>query len=344
MMEPRSNVEDRTVTTVSLRRLFFASALGVGLLGAAPASANDSEAAIGIGGLTLLRSEAIRLDQEDLFISREEVRVNYVFTNTTGRDIETLVAFPLPDIVHSPTTRVPDYERELNFRTLVEGRPAQLELMQRASFKGQDITERLRGLNLPLVAAGDEFAAAVNRLPEGVRRALANEELISDGGTDGRTQLWDALWIVHTAVTRRQTFPASRSIRVEHSYKPFAGGRVGGALDPNQRRTAEFREQRQRQCIDNDFIAGLDRRRASMRGGDDPGYGEVWLQYVLLSGANWAGPIRDFRLVVDKGNPRSLISFCGNGVRRLDDRRFEVRYQNFTPDRNLDILIVDFTR
>ena len=77
---------------------------------------------------------------------------------------------------------------------------------------------------------------------------------------------------------------------------------------------------------------------------DDPGYGEVWLQYVLRSGANWAGPIRDFRLVVDKGNPRSLISFCGTGVRRLDDRRFELRLQNFSPDRDLDILIVDFSR
>lgn len=337
------------MTPAALRRatLGLAAALGFAALGlpaAPPARANDSTAVIGIGGLTLTRSEAIRLDQEELFISREQVRVNYVFTNTTDRDIETLVAFPLPDIVQSPITRVPDYDRELNFRTLVDGQPTRLDLVQRASFKGRDITDRLRGLNLPLVGTGDAFTAAANALPPAARAALVAEELLLDGGTDGKNQLWDALWTVHTTVTRRQVFPASRSLRVEHSYVPFAGGRVGGALDPSQRRTPEFREQRQRQCIDDDFLAGLDRRRAQARRGDDPGYSEVWLQYVLRSGANWAGPIRDFRLVVDKGNPRSLVSFCATGVRRLDDRRFEVRYQNFTPDRDLDILIVDFER
>lgn len=336
------------MTPAALRRATLGLAAALGLLAAAPAwlpaRANDSTAAIGIGGLTLTRSEAIRLDQEELFLSREQVRVNYVFTNTTDRDIETLVAFPLPDIVHSPIDRVPDYGRELNFRTLVDGQPARLELVQRASFRGRDITARLQGLGLPLVGLGDAFAAAVNRLTPAARAPLLREELLIDGGTDGKTQLWDALWTTHTTVTRRQLFPASRSLRVEHSYVPFAGGRVGGGLNPDQRRTPEFREQRQRQCIDDAFLAGFDRRRAAMPRGDDPGYSEVWLQYVLRSGANWAGPIRDFRLVVDKGNPRSLISFCGTGVRRLDDRRFEVRYQNFTPDRDLDILIVDFSR
>jgi hypothetical protein len=332
------------MTSAPLRRVTLGLAVVLGLSAATPTLANDSTAAIGIGGLTLTRSEAIRLDQEELFISREQVRVNYVFTNTTDRDIETLVASPLPDIVHSPVNRVPDYERELNFRTVVDGQPARLELLQRASFKGQDITARLRGLGLPLVGTGDAFTAAANALAPAARAALIAEDMMLDGGTDGTNQLVDPMWTVHTTVTRRQVFPASRSIRVEHSYVPFTGGRVGGYLNPDQRRAPEFREQRQRQCIDDDFLAGFDRRRAAMPRSDDPGYGEVWLQYVLRSGANWAGPIRDFRLVVDKGNPRSLISFCGTGVRRLDDRRFELRLQNFTPDRDLDVLIVDFHR
>ena len=321
-----------------LARTLLAAALGLTL--AAPARANDSEAAIGIGGLTLLRSEAIRLDRQELFIGRDQVRVNYLFTNTTDRDIETLVAFPLPDIALSPATRAPDFAQELEFRTKIEGQPAQLQLVQRASFRGQDITARLQQMDLPLLTHADRFAAAVNRLPAEARAALLREEMLLDGGTDGRTQLWDPLWTVHTAVTRRQTFPAARSIRVEHSYRPVAGGRIGGALDPGQRRTPEFRAQRERQCIEDSFLAGLDRRRAGRHGTE--AYAEVWLQYVLRPGANWAGPIGDFRLVVDKGDPRSLVSFCGAGVRRLDDRRFELRHTNFTPEQDLDILIVDF--
>jgi hypothetical protein len=323
-----------------LRRLALVGALGLAC--AAPARGNDSQAAIGIGGLTLLRSEAIRLDRQELFISREQVRVHYVFINTSDRDIETLVAFPLPDLEQSPATRTPDFARELDFRTTVEGQPAQLQLVQQASIRGQDITARLQALNLPLLAVWDPFSAAVNRLPPEARAALLREEMLVDGGNDGRTQFWDALWTVHTAVTRRQTFPASRSIRVEHSYRPVIGVRVGGALDPDQRRMPEFLEHRERQCIEDGFLAGLDRRRAGRHGPE--AYSEVWLQYVLRPGANWAGPIGEFRLVVDNGNPRSLLSFCATGVRRLDDRRFEVRHRNFTPEQDLDILIADFAQ
>jgi hypothetical protein len=35
---------------------------------------------------------------------------------------------------------------------------------------------------------------------------------------------------------------------------------------------------------------------------------------VLKTGANWAGPIGDFRLTLNKGDPKALISFCETGV------------------------------
>ncbi|UPY38226.1 DUF4424 family protein [Sediminicoccus sp. KRV36] len=313
------------------------------LLGGPPALANDSSAAIGLGGLTLTRSAEIRLDQQELFISRTQVRVNYVFTNTTDRDIETLVAFPLPDFTHSPVERVPDYARDLNFRTLVDGRPLALELVQRATFRGKDITDRLRGLGLPLVGGADErFEYAANALPEATRAALVREELVLGHFGNGRTTIDEPAWTVTSSITRRQIFPGGRSLRVQHSYTPFAGGSVGGRLSPRHRQSADFRAARAQFCMDDSFIAALDRRTSRAANGSD--YSEVWLQYMLTPGGNWAGPIRDFRLVVDKGNPGSIVSFCGEGVRRLDDRRFEMRLRDVTPSRELDILIVDFHR
>jgi hypothetical protein len=312
------------------------------LLAAAPqARANDSTAAIGIGGLSLTRSEAIRLDRQELFISREQVRVEYRFTNTTDRDIETLVAFPLPDFTHSPVERVPDYTRELNFRTMVEGRPVAYELIQRAHFRGRDITDRLRALRLPLVAGTDPaFEQRANALPEPERAALLREELVIGEFERGRTRIEEPLWTVSTNVTRRQVFPAGRSLDVTHSYVPFAGGSVGGRLSPARRATPQFQAIRARFCMEDSFLAALDRRTSRAAQGAD--YGEIWLQYRLTPGANWAGPIREFRLVVDKGDPAWIVSFCGEGVRRLDGRRFEMRLTDFTPTRDLDILIVDF--
>ena len=51
------------------------------------AMANDSSAFVAVGGLTLTQSDAISLDSEELYISREEVRVDYKFTNTSKPEV-----------------------------------------------------------------------------------------------------------------------------------------------------------------------------------------------------------------------------------------------------------------
>ena len=58
----------------------------IALLQTTPAMANDSSAAIGLGGLELKQSDAISMDSEDLFLSRQKVIVKYRFTNTSDRD------------------------------------------------------------------------------------------------------------------------------------------------------------------------------------------------------------------------------------------------------------------
>jgi hypothetical protein len=312
-------------------------------LAAGGARANDSSAEIGVGGLVLTRNDAVRLDAEDLYLARDRVTVSYRFTNTSDRDVETLVAFPLPDQTFDIEVPAVDFAEKLAFRTKVDGHEVPLEVVVRATFKGQDITRRLAGLGLPAIPSVPAFDQAVNGMPPERRAALVAEGLIVEEGSDGRQTLWAARWTLSTTVTRRQTFPAGRSVRVEHTYVPYVGGSVGGYLDRQYRTEEDFRIRRQRYCIDDAFLNGLDNR---LRKGKKPEggliYSEVWLSYILSSGANWAGPIGEFRLVVDKGNPASLVSFCGEGVRKLDPTRFEMRKRDFVPKGNLDILIVDF--
>jgi len=61
---------------------------------------------------------------------------------------------------------------------------------------------------------------------------------------------------------------------------------------------------------------------------------------MLTTGANWRAPIGDFRLVVDKGDPRFLVSFCGEGIRRLSPTQFEIRHRNWRPTRDLNVLFL----
>lgn len=317
----------------------FCLAAVAGLVSLMPAQANDSAAALAIGGITLTKSEAIRMDSEDLFVSEKAIRVKYRFTNISAQDIETLVAFPLPDHIASPVTSIPDY-RELNFQTLIDGQPAKLDFVQRAIFKGQDVTERVVRLGLPVMPLFEVFEAALKKLPKADLDALVKDGLLQNIGAPDNPD-WENRWVTRTIVTRRQVFPAGRSVSVEHSYSPMPGGSVGGAFNREYRGTPEFAGKRKTYCVDDGFIRAFDARQAKLK--EPHAYSEIWLAYVLKTGANWAGPIGDFRLVIDKGAVDTLVSFCGSGVKKIGPTQFEVRYQNFTPREDLNVLIVKFS-
>ena len=68
-----------------------------GLLIATSALANDSFASTGAGGLVLRRTDTVDMISEDLFVSAGDIRIRYVFRNRTPADIQTIVAFPIPD-------------------------------------------------------------------------------------------------------------------------------------------------------------------------------------------------------------------------------------------------------
>jgi hypothetical protein len=46
-------------------------------------------------------------------------------------------------------------------------------------------------------------------------------------------------------------------------------------------------------------------------------------------------------LVVDKGAPRNLVSFCADGVKKIGPPQFEVRRKNWRPEKDLQILLLE---
>ena len=316
-----------------------AALLALGLA-ALPARANDSTAEVGVGGLTLVKSDAIVMQSEDLFVSEKKITVDYVFLNTSGADIETLVAFPLPDVVYEPEMRVPDFLEELDFRTTVDGRPLKLDIVQQAVVNGRDVSDRVKAAGFRLLADWESFNAAVEKKTPAEREALLAEGLLRNDG-DEQYPYWLAGWVTKTTITRTQVFPAGRPIRVSHAYTPLAGGSVGSILKPSLRKDPELAKEiaalRAKYCIDDDFVRGFDATQ-----GKNPELlrPEIWVSYVLTSGANWKGPIGRFRLVVDKGDVKNLVSFCATGVKKIAPTRFEVVYDDFTPKQDLNVLIV----
>ena len=334
------------MTPATLRRTLAATCLAALLATGAPIAANDSEAEIAIGGLVLKQSDAIRLDSEDLYLSAEKVVVKYRFTNTSDQDVETLVSFPLPPQPDRlPDGMLTDMASDwsgLNFVTKVNGVEVPLQVMQQAEAKGVPIDDILTQRGWPRFWYEDE--TLLDKIAALTPFELADLERKGVLYYNREYSSYWPNWQVVTHVTRTQIFPAGATITVEHSYVPNIGGSVGGALFPSVRREyPEYvTEYKTKYCIDDHFLAGLDKRFYAANQEEMWGFSETWLGYVLKSGANWSGPIADFRLVVDKGKAGNLVSFCMDGeVTKISPTQFEVRRTNFEPTRDLDILILN---
>ena len=69
-------------------------------------------------------------------------------------------------------------------------------------------------------------------------------------------------------------------------------------------------------------------------------YHDEYVDYVLVTGANWKLPIGDFRMTIDKGHAANLVSFCGAGVTKTGPTTFQVHYTNFTPTSDVKVLVL----
>jgi len=300
---------------------------------AAPAAANDSTAEHAAGGLVLTRTADIDMLSEDLFVSAAEVRVRYVFRNRSPREIRTLIAFPMPD-------RDLNEEREMDvaypsgFATRIDGRAVTMKVERKAMVGGVDHSALLRSLGL----AFDADSEALGRLKPADKEKLIRLGLAvrdQSSGEEAATYL-EPVWSVRESWFWEQRFPPGRDLVVEHRYAPGTGGSVDAALAfPEFRASPEGKAMIREYCVDPAFLAGLDRLRRR-----SPATPEQRIGYILTTGGNWRSPIGVFRLVVDKGGPSNLVSFCGEGVRKISPTRFEIRRKNWRPDRDLKILIV----
>ena len=301
---------------------------------AAPAAANDSTAEHAAGGLVLTRSADIDMVSEDLFVSAGEVRVRYVFRNRSPREVRTIVAFPMPDrdLVEEGGM---DAAYPSGFETRVDGRRVTMKVERKAMLRGVDHSALLARLGL----APDSSGEALDRLKPADKANLVKLGLAEPsefGAGRGREQHLAPIWTVKESWFWDQVFPAGRALAVEHRYVPGTGGAVDASLGfPEFRTSPDGRAMIREYCVEPAFLAGLDRLRR--RSSATP---EQRIGYILTTGGNWRSPIGDFRLVVDKGAPGNLVSFCAQGVRKISPTRFEMRRKNWRPDRDLKILIV----
>jgi hypothetical protein len=311
------------------------------------ASANDSTAELSIGGLTFTRNADVSMESEELTITPEFVTVRYVFLNQGQKPANVTVAFPLPDIdlADADNYAIPsdDPVNFVAFQTKVDGKPVTFTINQRALLGEKDVSAKVKNAGLPTFPVGAQ-QSRITELSKEVKDRLSEEGLLIPAGTSADGQpLHGAAWTVRTSIVRQQTFPPGKPTVVEHRYRTSMGVSfdtyLRKALRENAATAAEFKRYRSEYCVPDELLRGIDRIAGGVEGNVQK-LRERRITYVLKTGANWAGPSKDFKVVIDKGLPERLVSFCLDGVKKISPTAFEVRKKDFTPERDLKILLI----
>ena len=254
----------------------------------------------------------------------------------------------MPDIaVNGPDENVAyptdNQENLLGFRTTVAGQPVDAKVEQKVVAAGVDRTDLLRQLGIPLAPQLPATNAALDRLPkekwdELIKLGLA--EIVEYDAGKGMQKHLEARWTLKTTYYWEQTFPPQAELVIEHSYQPSVGSSVSTSLGQDwARKDGHYPDYETKYCTDKDLISTVEKATKAAK---DTGiaYSEQRIDYILATGANWSGPIKDFRLVVDKGAPDNIVSFCGEGVKKIGPTQFEMRKTDFTPNGDLKVLIL----
>ncbi len=246
--------------------------LALAFAAATPAVANDSTASFATGGLVLTRTDAIAMKSEDLSVSADAIHVAYVFRNTSDKPVTTTVAFPVPDVTALPYIDISipndDPANPLGFETRVEGKPVAMELDQKATLDGRNVTPLLSGLGVPLAPQDEEAGDALDALPRAKQDELIAAGLAEPGdqeAADSRERNLRALWSWSGTYHWEQTFEPGRDLHVEHRYTPSVGSSVATVLEMEADYPDEVKEMRERYCVDDAFMRAVKKRGAEWR-------------------------------------------------------------------------------
>lgn len=332
-------------------------------------SANDYNSELGAGGLLPVQSNTIAMDREDLFLSKEEVRVRYEFRNVTSLPVTTRVAFPMPEVPHmdggGPTTSGGEYNvavrfpvtnpNFLNFKVWVnqlEIRP-KLEIRARLP-NGRDISAALLdigGMALmmrPGVFGREEFNGAYGPIDENTRLRLS--QLGAYIVKPDEADRYELPWTVYITFHWEQEFPPGITV-IEHHYKPLVGGGLMSFTPQGGVILAGLDSYEKDFCVDASTARRI--RQLGQQNGRRPADhagGTSVLRYILQTARSWHGPIGRFHLTIQgsaesRDLHASITSLCTDlPLHRTGPQRFEATVENYIPAADLRILFLDLPK
>lgn len=308
--------------------------------------ANDSTGVIASGGVQYLKNKQISMHSEDLLISKHKIRVQYQFKNLSDQDITETVLFPLPKVINHEDMPMPDQnELQQSFKIWANGKSIKPTINVRAFMfdvkNGErifpenydasiDTTELFYACGVTEQELLNSWKINVSEIEhtESIQQKLLNcnnkklQALLVEGdkehGIDWQTQI---------IYSWQQRFPAKSTTQIKHEYQPM----LGGGVSTNKEGLAYY-------CADHKSL-----QRAEQYQTKNTGHIPYQaLSYILTTGANWATPIQDFKLTIQRDKDE-LVSLCWDGqVKKINANTFQIHEKNFIPKQDLDIIFFQF--
>ncbi len=313
------------------------------------ASAGESTEELALGGITIAKpaDAQIAFESADIVINPSSVTAKYKIINQGPAPANVTLGFAMPDLDFSDpdaSFAIPgsDPVNFVGLSTKIDGKPGGFAFTQSAQLNGKDITASLRQNKLALVPVGT-FQNQLAALAPELRDKLAETGVIMQAGNDAQgNALYFPAWSVRTTSGKRITLAPGQSAGVEISYRTS----VGMSLDTPLRNplrgernlAAQVQLRRTDYCIDDAFYTGLDKIAAL--GEANTGKLRERRMVFVLQGRNPTGPIKDFRLVVDKGRPDRVVSFCLENLKKISPTAFEMRAADFAPAHDLKVIMI----
>ena len=337
-------------------RTYIKLLLWLSLLFTQLAFANDSAGTTAAGGIQFIKTPTVKMLSEDLTMSASSVKVDYVFKNISNKDVTTQVFFPLPPYQMQGANLSWDNEvfpnknaPFTNFSVVINGQPIKYQIKTQALLNGKDIAPMLIKAGIPL------------------NTQLAAAEVPMDDQQSANFKQWHAKaqqlglldhkgyprWQKQVSYYWTQTFPAGQTLTVTHQYRPAAGefyvsiipnakDQMSSINDGIQRIKALFKINLADLAHGKNFHDWLSQQTLKPTAGNGIFAFIYNVDYVLTTGANWAGPIQQFALTLKyptdgavaynhfyTGQPSKIINMPGET---------KIFLNNFTPKQNLHVL------
>jgi hypothetical protein len=312
-----------------------------------PTLADDSSAMLGAGGLQFTKAADVRMAREDLFISPQAVRIRYAFANDSAQDVDTLVAFPLPDIdlyefAESPIGTVgKDPVNFVDFKAVADGRSVPVQVEQRAFIGNRDVTEIVKSAGLPVNLLAANGFDMLDKLPPAKKKALEHAGVAEDGGAPDQEF---PKWTVRTKFYWMQHFPAGKTVIIEHSYRPVTGQAFFTDYELDKKGDAAARNWQGDYCMDGPTLTAIRQKLAARKAAtpDNALLNIMSTDFILKTANNWKGGIGTLHLTVDKLKPDNILSMCWSGdLKKTGPTTFESTLTNVQPANDIKIAVLE---